>query len=333
MSFLYPAQPRRISACFASPDSKLPLLSDSPCLLWSRDRALGAKLLEAIAGEAANRKLPFFAVYDPLLPDRMTALTVEGIGSYTLFPDALTREGGMIDCSVCVADEKEPAELTSLRKQQECLRTQISRIGKILAAQNRLRKETASLIIDKDALTARAIRIARHIPKGNGSSSVLPILSYGEQNGICLYPFDSDTRIIGLTSRYNLADLFLDALSDALAQKRCGYTVLTDALTDTPIGIYLTQIGVCYLTEAPTEVREKQLTLQRFLNPYTTEGRRAWRQLTASFTLLEEHLCDRIRAYRELAQQEEKLFSALYQTNRLQNFRKRLLIDLFCKGD
>ncbi|MBQ8287695.1 MAG: hypothetical protein IJX76_02860 [Clostridia bacterium] len=302
-------------------------------LLWGRDPYLRSRLLSAIAGEAANRRRAVSSVYDPLLSDRLVALSVEGMGHFTLDSRALNGTEELIDCNLPLSQDGASAliEAEELTERRRAVASEIGSIGRAIADNKRLLATVAEKIADYHALRSRAERIARRIPRGDGEEVTLPIACRGEDGKTVLrLPFSSDTRVIGLQGIYRLDSLFLTALADAVRERGCRRVILTNALTDEVVGVRLPSCGLCYLADAPSDRRDRQLSLRRYLLPHTTEQRRAWRNLALAVGALEGHLDRRLAEYRTIAKEEEALRSSLYSESRLQSFRKRLLIDLFC---
>lgn len=326
-------------ACFAplTQDSAppLPFLSDEECppkLLFGRDPYLLSGLLSSIRSEATNRRLVFHAQYDPYLPHRLTALWVEGVGSFTLSPRRLTVEGGLVDCNFPLSERSEEALLRvpSLTAKRCALAKEIASIGRLLADAKAILAAQGSRLADRSALREKAERIAKKLPRGTVEAYTLAIRSYDDTGAVTRLPFGGEIRIWGLPSQYSVSALFLEELSAALSARGCRRILLSAAFTGELLGILLPELGICYLTDAPEEMREKEVTLSRYLYPFTAEERRRYRRLSAASEAVEEHLCKRLSEYRLLAKEEQALLSSLHSESRLQNFRKRLLIDLFC---
>lgn len=333
------------AACFASAAStdtanplSIPCFSafetTPPKLLFGRDPYLLSGLLASIRSEAANRKLAVSAVYDPYLPDRLTALSVEGIGNFTISPSRLTVEGGLVDCTLPFSENSENliASVRDLAAQRSDLAKEIASVGRLLADAKTLLARQGSRLVDSAALCAKGERVAKKLPRGSRAPVSIAIQSYDAEQTITRLPFspDSGVRVLGLPSRYSLADLFLAVLFEAMTTRGCFGIWMTDAFSGRRLGVLLPDIGVCYLTDAPEEIREKELTLSRFMTPFTAAERRGYRRLEEASDAIEAHLCRRLTEYRALADRERKLLMALHSESRLQTFRKRLLIDLFC---
>ena len=333
------------AACFASAVStdtanplSIPCFSTventPPKLLFGRDPYLLSGLLSSIRSEAANRKLAVSTVYDPYLPDRLTALSVEGIGNFTLSPSRLTVEGGLVDCTLPLSENSEDtlASIRDLAVQRSELAKEIASVGRLLADAKTLLTRQGSRLVDFTALCAKGERVAKKLPRGSRAPVSIAIRSYDAEKTITRLPFSPDcgVRVLGLPSRYSLADLFLEVLSEAMADRGCFGVWLTDAFSGRRLGVLLPDIGVCYLTDAPEEIREKELTLSRFMTPFTADQRRCYRRLEEASDAIEAHLCRRLSEYQALADRERELLMNLHSESRLQTFRKRLLIDLFC---
>lgn len=339
MSFFQSDSEAIRSASF-SPLSGKPTPASAPHplrLLWASDPFLVSRLLEGIAGEAANRGIPFALRCDPLLPDRIVALTAEGLGSFTLSPDALRSADGLIDCTLPRngSDEGASAAVERLSARRAAIAEEIAELCKVLGDHKQLLTVAAKPIADLGALTVRAERIAKHTPHGHTSKDKVRVRQIAvrsrDRGGTVLrLPFSREIRVIGITSSYCLAAHFLNALECALDANGCSYDRLTSALTDETAGILLPDAGICYLTDATELIRERTLSLKRFLLPHTTEARKAFRNLAAAAEGLQDHIDGRLAEYRAIAQEEETLRTSLYNENRLHSFRKRLLIDLFC---
>lgn len=305
-----------------------------PKLLYGKDPTLLSSLLSSIKSEAINRKLSYRALYDPFLPHRLTDLWVEGLGSFTCSPGQLTVEGGLIDCSPPISEMSESARiaLQDLAVFKASLTQEIISVGRLLADAKLILANQGKHLCFNSALREKAERIAKKLSHGNGAKKTLQwaIQAYGESGTITLLPFDKEIRLLGLPSHYSLAPLFLKELEASLIARNCDYILLTAVFTGECVGILLPESGICYLTDAPEEIREKELTLSRFLKPFTVEERRCYRRLSTSAEAIEGHLCKCLADYRALAQKEQELYASLQSESRLQNFRKRLLIDLFC---
>ncbi len=326
------SMPVSCTDCTQTLDRHSPIARPPFKLLFGKDPYLLTKILSSIRSEALNRHLKVQAIFDPFLPDRLIALSVEGIGNFTISPNELTVEGGLIDCSSALLEISEEAMTTihQLRLAKNALTQEIASIGALLANTRALLNEQGRRLVDDTAIRAKAERIARKLPKVENKISKCAIQSYGKDGKINYLPFGKEVRLLSLPSQYSLATLFLHALSDAITNRRCCGILLTTAFTGEIVGIYLPQVEICYLADAPDELREKELTLSRFLHPFTAEQRRDYRRLSASADAIEAHLAGRLAEYRTLADREEELLSSFHNESRLQSFRKRLLIDLFC---
>ncbi len=320
-------------------DTLLSDASSAPCpldlpvrLLWGADPFLCSRMLAAIGGEAANRRKPISAVYDPLLPQRLTAITVEGMGTFTLSFDALPCADGLIDCTVPRQEPSDTvqAKVTALSHRRTALAEEIARTGRVLGGHRRLLETVSETIPDIGALTVRAERIARRTLKGTGAVQRIPVRSQAQGSAVWRLPFPTETKIAGISSAYCLSGHFLRVLENALNAAARQYCLLTSALTEEIVGIYLPTAGVCYLADADEAQRERKLSLERFFLPHTGERRREWRHLASAAGVLAGRLDRLLTEYRTLAKEEEEVRSSLYSESRLQSFRKRLLIDLFC---
>lgn len=324
-------------ACFQSLHTPTPSPSSDGTLvhlLWGHDPYLLSKLLTAIADEAHNRGIPTAKVFDPLLAERIVELDVEGLGRFTLSPDALRNGARLIDCTLPTAGG-DPAKVERPGEQLQALRSEIVSVSRAAAQQAGLLQSVTARLADVDALRLRAERIARHHPRSGGRGASIPTVTCGRGGEQSWHlPCPSDTRLIYLQELYGIGSLFLDDLAAALETRGVRHVLLTHALTDSIVGIYLPDGGLCYLQDytpsADSVYPCRQLALRRYLLPHSTEQRRAWRNLAMAVSALERHLEQRLAAYRAIAKEEEAYRSSLYSESRLQTFRKRLLIDLFC---
>lgn len=323
-------------AGFQPLQSALPAAQSTPSLhlLWGRDPYLLSKLLASIADEAHNRGIPTGKVFDPLLPERIVELNVEGLGQFTLSPDALGSSARLIDCTLSTT-RGAPDRASQTKERLQSLHEEIRTTAQAAANNTRLLHAVTQRLADRESLRLRAERIARRFPRGGKRSASIPAVTYG-RDGDLLWrlPCPSDTRLICLQALYGIGSLFLTDLAAALETRGVHHVLLTHALTDNIVGIYLPDGGLCYLQDysPPADSAQpcRQLALRRYLLPRSTEQRRAWRNLAMAVNALEHHLEQRLAEYRAIAKEEEADHFSLYSESRLQSFRKRLLIDLFC---
>ncbi len=299
--------------------------------LWGGDPYLSSRLLAAIQGEALNRKLPIRSFYDTLSPSLLRGLWVEGIGNFIAPPYAPSLHAHLIDCSPLTTPS--PEQVGQLReiaveKQQQSER--IGQMGACLQGQIDLRKELSIPMVRLEELTHRALRIAQKVKRGKDQLTILPILSYIDGKEVYRLPFDEGTQIIGISGQYDLPALFLNALLSALANRPCERVVLENALTHEAIGVWLPTEERCYLLHAPEDLCKDTRSLNRYLCPHTQAYRHSHRALRSACDAWRERLLRLLGEHQQLCAREEALYTPLYDNNRLQSFRKRLLIDLFC---
>ena len=324
-------------ACFRSLHSTTPPPSFDGTLvrlLWGYDPYLLSKLLSAIADEAHNRGIPTIKTFDPLLSEQIIELDVAGMGRFTLSPDALSSGARLIDCTLSTSHVA-PDRAGQTKERLQALEKEIRVTARAAADNARLLQAVTAQLADRESLLLRADRIARRFPRGDGRRISIPAVTCGRGGELSWHlPCSSDTRLICLQALYGIGSLFLDDLAAALETRGVRQVSLTHALTDRIVGIYIPDGGLCYLQDytPPTDSARpcRQLALRRYLLPHSTEQRRAWRNLAMAVGALERHLEQRIAVYRTIAKEEEAACFSLYSENRLQGFRKRLLIDLFC---
>lgn len=299
--------------------------------LWSDDPYLSSHLLTAISTEAANRGLSVYSVRDPFLPSRLCELRVSGLGRFTADASDLTAGARLIDCtSLCqstVGDADQLGEL-SIKKQE--LLHRIQTVGECLHSQLALCQELSLPIVQKDALAHRAAGIAHKCKPSDHTPSAYSVCSYHHTEAIFALPFDEQTKIVRVYGAYCLPALFWEILEELLAEKKANRVILKNSLTRESIGIWLPDAKLCYLTHAPAESVTAELSLNRYLAPHTQTCRHNLRILLSSCQLWKEQLLKILYEYQSISSREEALYAPLYENNRLQNFRKRLLIDLFC---
>ena len=316
----------------AHPIPPVPLPSPKR-ILWGADPFLRSRLLAAIQHEAGNRRQSVTAVYDPLLSDRIVAISGDSIGALTLSQHQLRGNEKLIDCNALLPPDCDTilGQAEAIARQRNQLAAEIASVGKAISSHRSLLMGVSRKLCDAPSLQAKIQRIAKQIPKGDGWESALPIFTRKSGKAVHLpFPPGESVRFIELQDVYGIATLFLEDLSRTLAEKKAHRILLTCALTDEPMGILLPAQGVCYLKQIGSTLPCKKLPMRRYLSAHTTEERRAWRNLAVSVSALERHLDRLLDAYRNLAKEEDALRVSLYNESRLQNFRKRLLIDLFC---
>ena len=312
---------------FASPVAD----SASTYCLWSDDPYLSSKLLAAIASEASNRHLPVYSYYDPLMPSIPVGLQVDSIGKFTTSPNSLSRGAQLIDATVIAKQAARPWEqLQSIAQEKERLAERIGKLGDCLKAQTDLCQSLSAPMVMSKELTQKAIRIAQKVKGRCGKQTVVPIFSYQGADEVYRLPFGKEVEIISIEGHYHLPELFLDALLSALERRSCECVRLEDALTHESVGVWLPDDGRCYLLRAPDELCHGKRSLSRYLAPHTQIHRHNHRSLQAACKGWQDRLILTVGEYQSLCAKEEALYAPLYENDRLQSFRKRLLIDLFC---
>ena len=298
--------------------------------LWGDDPYLAFRMLCAIRSEAHNRKLTVSSFYDPLAPSLLQGLWVENIGSFASRSNALSYGARLIDCTA-LADilPEGKRELQKIACEKHERANQIGQIGTCLKEQLALRKTLSLPMVLMEELNRRTAAIAQKTKRGNDHLTVLPILSYDKDRTYRL-PFGETVEIIGITGQYDLPALFLDTLLSALAERPCERVVLENAISHEIIGVWLPADGRCYLANPPDGLCLRERALNRYLCPHTQDCRHGHRALRAACDVWREQLIRLLGEYQSLSAREEELYASLYENNRLQNFRKRLLIDLFC---
>ena len=299
--------------------------------LWSDDPYLSSRLLAAIASEAVNRGLPVCGEYHPMMPSLLVGLEVNGIGNFTASPSTLPKGAKLIDCTVLASKDTLPSdELQPIARQKQALTESIGQIGACLQAQTELCKSLSAPMVRTEELTQKAMRIAQKIKGGCNSQRTVPICGNHGTDEVYRLPFGEEVKIIGIEGQYHLPELFLDALLAALSERTCEYVILENALTQRQMGVWLPTEGRCYLLRAPEDLCQSQLSLGRYLTPYTQSHRHNQRILQSAYKAWQDRLAMTVSEYQFLCEKEEALYAPLYKNDRLQSFRKRLLIDLFC---
>lgn len=305
--------------------------SDSPQFhLWSNDASLSSRLLFSIAREATHRGLPLQMLRDPLLPNRLCGLSISGIGSFTTRPNDLTPSARLIDCTdLSIVSSCDPIALHSAALQKKTLFCQIRELGNTLQSQLALCNELSAPIVQSDSLSHRAKGIAQKCKRTDGKRETLPILGYSNGEEVFAFPFEKEVQIICVQGAYRLPTLFLHTLEDALSQRCAERVILENSLTHDWLGIWIPQQKLCYLSNAPDEISSSKLMLNRYLAPHTQSCRHSLRSLLSACRIWEERLLSLLGEYQALSAREEALCASLYENNRLQEFCKRLFIDLF----
>ncbi len=306
-------------------------------LLWGGPLSYRGALLAAIAEEGDNRGLAVERFYDPYRPSCLSAVALEGVGAIVTDPALIEQVEGLIDGAppfMAVADPIHRA-LSAIAAKRRSAEREMDAFGRVLGDQRSLCLALAQRVVDLPGLRGRALRIARRLAAGESSAGEdRPVLQYtvtAVGTGYAL-PFGPSVRCLGLSSAYGLGGLFLQQLVEALEQLGLTYTRLIRAHTKETVGIYLPCAKVCYLIDAPQTVNCRPLAMGHHLRAHTTEERRAYRQLSTAADAAEGQMKRLSHTLIALQKEEDILIAPLWATNRLQNFRKRLLIDLFCKS-
>lgn len=347
MSFLLPVTDYSAKGCMClSTDRFTPELIGAMKLLGEQTSPIYAlwggtgtgercadRLLSAIAAEADNRALRHINCFSPFLPHRLSALWVDQVGLFVRSEHTLPPRCRLIDLSPLfspLSDEDERSvselnlEIAALTEECHTLGSAASRI------------ESAALTLSLPCHSAqpiekKAARIASAQAISSGEIRTLPILVPHSPNMLLrALPFDASVRIIGLREQYGIAAHFIAQLSKALKERSADFILLTELWSGNPMGIWLPSAKVCYLTDPP-ESREKIMTLSRYLLPHTQSIRNRYRALEGCRKELMLQLSSLTNEIAGLYAQIDQIEEHLIKKSRFGEFRKRLLIDLFCK--
>lgn len=344
MSFLLPIVDRMgEKACFLEPDQLTPELigtmglCDKPTMpiyaLWGGGERCVDRLLTAIADEAANRSLAVFSCRSPAEPHLRRALWVEGVGLLQKTDTVLPRGCKLIDLSPLEAarTDEEGERLSELSARAGALFDECAHPGQAASRIGRASLALVAPLHKSDALAQKAHRIAASQPIGNGRAIRLPIsviTARGERTRV--FPFGEEVQIIGLRELYGVGAHFLSLLADALAKRTADHLILTDGWSGETVGIWLPASCICYLADPP-EHRQKLMTLSRYLMPRPQSVRERYRALESCRRALCRHTAYLTREIAALRAQIGEIEEACLQKSRLGDFRKRLLIELFCR--
>ncbi len=344
MSFLLPTVDHTgEQACFLEPDQLTPELictmglCDKPNMpiyaLWGGGERCVDLLLSAIADEAANRSLDCFSCRSPSSPHLRRALWVEGVGLLGAVTVTLPRACKLIDLSPLEAErsDEEGEKLTELSAREGALISECAHPGRAAASIGRASLALVAPLHKSEALAQKAHRIAASQPIGSGRAIRLPIsviTAKGERARV--FPFGEEVQIVGLRELYGVGAHFLCLLADALTERTVDHLILTDGWSGEIVGIWLPASRICYLSDPP-ERRQKLMTLSRYLLPRPQSVRERYRTLESCREVLCRHSAYLAEEIDELGLQIGAIEEAVLQKSRLGDFRKRLLIELFCR--
>lgn len=299
--------------------------------LWGASGYCVDLLLSAIADEAANRSLRCFSFRSPIPPYRRTALWVEGVGLLTEAAHSLPKKCRLIDLSPLIRVTETGETLDRLNADLCAREADCINLGK---ASQRLTRSALSLTApyrQRALLAQKAARIASAQPIGSGRAVRLPvsvIASGGERTR--MLPFGEGVGIIGLQELYGGAADFLILLAQALDQRKAHYLLLCDQWSSEAVGLWLPERSVCYLCDPP-ERREKMMTLSRYLTSRPQDIRARYRALKTGVELIEREIGQLTDEMSKIGSQIDSIEEKSMQKSRFGIFRKRLLIELFCK--
>lgn len=343
MSFLLPISEFAASdACMLAPDALTPecvrLLglseSEEPVfILWGGSGQAVDRLLHAVEDEAVNRSLGHLVCHSPHPPYRRTAIWVEGVGILRSAGTRLPERCRLIDLSSLFVrlSDREVASLEALRSKADAADRRCRELGSAAAALSRATLSLTEPIHAVESLRKKAERIALAQPSGSGRCLTLPITTLtAEGKSMRALPFGASTQIIGLSELCGTAARFLQMLEDALSARGADRILLTDRLSGETEGIWLPSGALCYLTDPP-ELRQKLMTLSRYLLPRTQVLRKRWRTLGDCRKMIGGEIAHLFAERAEITAQIDKIEESALQKSRLGEFRKRLLIELYCK--
>lgn len=344
MSFLLPTVDHDgTESCYLEPDQLSPDLlctmglSDTPAMpiyaLWSGSDRCVDLLLSAIADEATNRSLASFACRSPSDGHYRRALWVEGIGLLRKADRFLPSECRLIDLSALsamhTAEDRE--SIAELKRQAQSLRNECQNLGKAIGKIEETELYLTAPYHQSEILASKAARIASAQPIGSAQSVKLPILSVSANEAMHrLLPFGEEVQIIGLRELYGVAAHFLLLLSDVLTARSADSVLLTDQWSGSVVGIWLPSSNLCYLTDPP-ERRQKLMTISRYLSSRPQDIRTRYRTLVGCRSELYREIARLTGEINEIQSQISEIEDKTLQKKRLGEFRKRLLIELFCK--
>lgn len=344
MSFLLPTVDHTSEkACFLEPDQLTPEListmglCDKPNMpiyaLWGGGERCVNLLLSAIADEAANRSLACFSCRSPVSPHLRRALWVEGVGLLGAVTVTLPRGCKLIDLSVLEAarSDEESEKLSKLSAREGALISEYANPGQAAACIRRASLALVAPLHKSEALAQKAHRIAASQPISSGRAIRLPIsviTAGGERARV--FPFGEEVQIVGLRELYGVGAHFLCLLADALAERTADHLILTDGWSGEIIGIWMPASRICYFSDPP-ERRQKLMTLSRYLLPRPQSVRERYRALERCRGEIERQSTQVVREIDALRTQIGAIEEAVLQKSRLSDFRKRLLIELFCR--
>lgn len=320
--------PELISAIVPTATPEMPTYA-----LWGGGDSCVDLLLTAISDEAANRTLATFTCFSPSPPQTRTALWVEGVGLLKKVDAALPKGCKLIDLTGLASplSAEDSDKYAFLKASAASLLSNCQNLG---AACDRLARVSISLTApfhDSEKLVGKAARIAAAQPIENGMCCTIPIAAVtasGER--LRMYPFGEDVQIVGLRELYGVSARFLELLSDALNDRGADYAKLTDLWSGSVLGIWLPASRICYLTDPPDE-RQKLMTVSRYLAPRPQTTRSHYRSLEHCRGEIEQQMVCLTTQISEIKTQLIEVEQKALKKSRLGEFRKRLLIDLFCR--
>lgn len=344
MSFLLPVTDHAgEKACYTLPDDITPTLlahlgiSEASAMpryaLWGGGEYCTDLLLSAISDEATNRSLNQFSFRSPFEPHCRTALWVEEIGLIGAVDRTLPSGCRLIDSTSLSlspsADEQE--ELYRLRKDASALAEQCQCIGEAFAKLEQSTLTMTAELHDIEKLARKTKSISAAQPIGSGHTLRLPIAALSADRAYHrLLPFGEEVQIIGLRELYGAAAHFITLLDSALIERSVDFVELTDGQTGTIAGIWLPSSKLCYLLDPP-ERRQKMITLSRFLSARSQSIRVRYRSLEGCKREILNEIAYLIGKTVEIQSQISLIEENCLQKSRIGEFRKRLLIDLFCR--
>lgn len=328
-------------ACFLEPDALTPELlcrlglCDMPNMpvyaLWGGSELCIDLLLTAIADEAANRSLDSFACRSPSAPHRRYALWVEGVGLLKPIGTTLPQGAKLIDLSSLSRNAEIAEKIDQLKEKHTSLYGECRNLSSAAARVAHAQVALTAPLHHSQTLSSKAARIAAAQPIGNRQTRSIPITAVTANGGrLRLFPFGEAVQIIGLRELYGAAARFLSLLSNKLDERDADRVELTDLWSGTAVGIWLPSQAVCYLTDPP-ERRKKLMTLSHYLSPRTQDVRTRYRALENCIGEIDRHLVYLAGEIDMISRQIDEIEENALQKSRLGEFRKRLLIDLFCK--
>jgi hypothetical protein len=304
-------------------------------ILCGGSRLQRAEIFLQIASEARNRSLPYFLCLE-------SAFSPYPIG-ISLADQTLVRCEGSdippglpalsISLSELVSAEKYRNLLDTLTETEQKIKKQEDRCNTLRQIEKKLSEIQYSLLhaeIDHGKLDPFTQRFFKKIPTDLFATSSVFSVFYTSDGELSTDAFSKRAKVrVEISGNTFLCSEILHSFFCSLRRKRIPFTLClsTDGI---PEGIYL-PLQQLYLGKSNLESVDKVIHAKRFLKPNQSDTKTVIREWKKTKQSLHDVFLLEQKKRNEWCRESDLLYEELIDTKDFSDFRKKLLVTLFCR--